>query len=76
MKTTYPMGLAVPKMTNWWDQHNLSIEEASAYFRIGEHTVRRLIANNPDANFILRVGNHTLVKKHLFAAFLDGCHSL
>ena len=42
MKTTYPMGFAVPKM-DFWNQHNLTIEEASAYFRIGEHTMRRLM---------------------------------
>ena len=76
MKTTYPMGLAVPKMNNWWDQYCLTIEEASAYFRIGEHTVRRLVANNPDANFVLHVGTRTLIKKQLFGEFLDGCHSL
>ena len=52
------------------------IEEASAYFRIGEHTVRRLVANNPDANFVLHVGTRTLIKKQLFGEFLDGCHSL
>ena len=76
MKTTYPMGLAVPKMNNWWDQHNLTVEEASAYFRIGEHTLRRLVNNNPDADFVLHVGNRTLIKKRVFADFLDRCHSV
>lgn len=75
MKTTYPMGMAVPKM-DFWNQHNLTIEEACAYFRIGEHTMRKLIENNPDANFILRVGTRTLVKKQIFGDFLDRCHSI
>ncbi len=75
MKTTYPMGFAVPKM-DFWNQHNLTIEEASAYFRIGEHTMRRLVAANPNADYLLHVGNRVLVKKHLFSQYLDTLHSL
>lgn len=70
--TTYRMNMAVPKM-NFWDQHNLTVEEACAYFRIGEHTMRRLIEANPNAGFTLRIGTRVLIKKHVMAAFLDRC---
>ena len=31
-----------------------SVEETAAYFRIGEDTLRRLISENADADYILR----------------------
>ena len=67
--------------TKVWDNVSLLgkgiiIEEASAYFRIGEHTLRRLVTNNPDANFVLHVGTRTLIKKRVFADFLDRCNSV
>ncbi len=73
MKTTYPMYMAVPKMSNFWDQHNLSVEEAAAYFRIGEHKLRDIIEANPHEKFILRNGRYILIKKNLFAQFIDNC---
>lgn len=40
-----------------WEKYTLSIEEAAAYFRGGENKLRRIIADNPDADFILWNGN-------------------
>lgn len=35
------------------DNCEADIEEAAAYFRIGENKLRRIIAENPDADFVL-----------------------
>ena len=37
-----------------WERYALTIREASAYFRIGENSLRKLVAENPDAEFIKR----------------------
>lgn len=36
-----------------WEKYTLSIEEAAAYFRIGENKLRRLISENLNAKYIL-----------------------
>ena len=40
-----------------WEQYTLTVEEAALYFRIGENKLRRLIADNRNANYILWNGN-------------------
>lgn len=40
-----------------WQKYILSIEEAAAYFRIGEHKLRNLINQNPKADDSLCNGN-------------------
>ena len=37
-----------------WEKYTLSIEEAAEYFRIGQKRLRQLVAENPDAEFILQ----------------------
>lgn len=54
-----------------WEKYVLSIEEAAAYFRIGENKLRRLLAENQDANFILFNGNRVQIKRKLFEDFMD-----
>ena len=56
---------------DFWNKYNLSVEEASAYFHIGENRLRAILAENPRADFILKVGSRTLVKKNKFGKFLD-----
>jgi len=53
------------------EQYALTVEEAAMYFRIGENKLRILLANNPSATYILRVGNRTLIKRKLFEKYLD-----
>lgn len=36
-----------------WRKYTLSIEEAAAYFRIGEHKLRRIINENKNADYLL-----------------------
>ena len=54
-----------------WEKYTLSIEEAAAYFRIGETKLRRLISENNDADFILWNGNRPQIKRRLFEKYID-----
>lgn len=54
-----------------WQKYTLTIEEASAYFRIGETKLRRIIADNPNAEFILYNGNRAQIKRIVFERFID-----
>ena len=54
-----------------WQKYTLTIEEASAYFRIGETKLRRIIADNPNADFILYNGNRAQIKRIVFERFID-----
>lgn len=67
---TLTMGMAVPHI-DFWYQHNLTIEQASAYFCIGENKMRKIVEEHPTELFILKNGSKTLIKKDLFAKYLD-----
>ena len=54
-----------------WQKYTLSIEEAALYFRIGETKLRRILADNPNAEFILYNGNRVQIKRKLFELFID-----
>lgn len=45
MNTTYNIPV--------WKKYTLSIEEAAAYFRIGEHKLRNLINENKNADYLV-----------------------
>lgn len=54
-----------------WNMYTLSIEEAAAYFRIGENKLRKIISENPKADFLLRNGNRVQIKRQKFEQFID-----
>lgn len=54
-----------------WEKYTLSIEEAAEYFRIGQKRLRQMVAENPDADFILQNGNRIQIKRKLFEQFID-----
>lgn len=54
-----------------WDKYTLTISEASEYFNIGEKSLRRVVANDPAADFIIMVGTKVLIKRKLFEKFID-----
>lgn len=54
-----------------WEKYTLTIEEAAAYFRIGINKLRRIISDNPYADFILWNGNRAQIKRKKFEEFLD-----
>lgn len=54
-----------------WERYTLTIEEAAAYFRIGEKKLRQLVAEDETAPFILMNGNRIQIKRHLFEEYID-----
>lgn len=59
-----------------WEKYTLTIEEAAAYFRIGENKLRKLIAENRDAAFILWNGTRPQIKRKLFEQFVDRTNAI
>jgi hypothetical protein len=54
-----------------WKKYTLTVGEASVYFRIGEKKLKRLIDENPNAEFILWNGTRQQIKRKLFEQFID-----
>lgn len=54
-----------------WEKYTLSVEEAALYFRIGRTKLRKLIAENENASYILRNGNRPQIKRKLFEEYVD-----
>ena len=61
------MALEIP----FWERYTLSIEEAAAYFRVGENKLRKLISENPDADFILWNNTRAQIKRKKFESYID-----
>jgi excisionase family DNA binding protein len=60
----------------FWEKYTLSIEEAAAYFRVGENKLRNLVAENKAAKFILWNGNRPQIKRRLFEQYIDALEAL
>ena len=58
------------------DKFCLTIEEASAYFNIGENKLRKIVSDNLDSGFIIQNGVKFLVKRKQFEKFLDDLTSI
>lgn len=56
-----------------WHKFTLSIEEAALYFRIGENKLRKIVAENRDADFILWNGSRPQIKRSLFEKYIEKC---
>lgn len=54
-----------------WEKYSLSVEEAAAYFRICENNIRKIISQNPDADFWFWNGNRKQIKRKLFEKYMD-----
>lgn len=52
------------------DKFCLTIDEASAYFNIGEKKLRKIVADNLDMGFIIQNGVKFLIKRKQFEDFL------
>ncbi|MDY5578322.1 MAG: excisionase [Lachnospiraceae bacterium] len=59
-----------------WEKYVMTIEEAAAYFRIGENRIRQLVNENPYGNFYLRNGNRVLIKRKLFEQYIDSAEAV
>jgi excisionase family DNA binding protein len=54
-----------------YEAYTLSIEEAAEYFGIGQTRLRRLIRLNPNAEYLISIGNRTRIKRVKFEQFID-----
>ena len=60
------------KMTiPYWKKYTLSIEEAAAYFRIGENKLRKIVDEDRTADYLLWNGNRVHIKRVLFEKYID-----
>ena len=59
-----------------WEKYTLSIEEAAAYFRIGENKLRQLIAENPNADYTLWNGTRAQIKRKKFEEIIDNLSAI
>lgn len=58
------------------EKYCLDIQEASEYFNIGDKKLRKIIAENPNADFILYNGIKCLIKRSKFEEYLDNVKSI
>ena len=53
------------------DKFCLTIDEAAAYFNIGEKKLRKIVAENLNSDFIIQNGVKYLIKRKRFESFLN-----
>lgn len=54
-----------------WEKYLLTVQEASEYFHIGEKNLRRIVDDDPRADYILMNGNRVMFKRRMFEKFID-----
>lgn len=54
-----------------WERYTLTIQEAAEYYHIGIKKLYHMAAENPNADYIVMVGNKVLLKRKLFEEFLN-----
>lgn len=58
-----------------WEKHNLTLDEAAAYYNIGVNKLREL-TNEDNCKYVLWIGNRRLIKRKVFEKYLEGVFSL
>ena len=53
------------------EKYVMSTEEASDYFHIGVNRLRKMIRDEPEAEWILWTGSHAAIKRKLFEKKVD-----
>lgn len=54
-----------------WHKYTLTVDEAAAYFRIGENKLRRIISEDTDADYILWNGNRPQIIRPMFEQYVN-----
>ena len=54
-----------------WEKYTLTIREAARYFNIGEKRLRRIVDENPNADFVVMNGNRVMIKRKIFEKYID-----
>ncbi len=55
----------------FWEQYTLTVEEASAYFRIGIKKLRNFVNENKNADWIIWNNSRPQIKRKLFEQYID-----
>lgn len=58
------------------DKFCLTIDEAAAYFNIGEKKLRQIVTENLHSDFVIQNGIKYLIKRKRFEIFLDKISSI
>ena len=58
-----------------WEKSNLTLEEAAAYFNIGQNKLREL-TNDKNCGFVIWVGTKRLIKRLKLEEYLAKAYSL
>ena len=58
-----------------WEKSNLTMEEAAAYFGIGQNKLWELTSDE-NCKFVLWVGTKRLIKRCLFEKYLEQAYSI
>ena len=53
------------------DKFCLTIDEAAAYFNIGQKKLRKIVTENLDSGFVIQNGVKFLIKREQFEKYLD-----
>ena len=53
------------------DKFCLTIDEAAAYFNIGQKKLRKIVTENLDSGFVIQNGVKLLIKREQFEKYLD-----
>jgi len=59
-----------------WKKYLLTIEEAAGYFGIGEKRLRRFVAENEGADYLMEVGSQVRIKRELFEQYLNEVYAI
>lgn len=54
-----------------WEKYALTIREAAQYFHVGEKKLRQIVDENPDSEFVIKLGNRSMIKRKNFESYLD-----
>lgn len=58
-----------------WEKSNLTLEEAAAYFNIGQNKLREL-TNEKNCGFVIWVGSKRLIKRLKMEEYLSKAYSI
>lgn len=58
-----------------WRKYGLNISEACEYFGLGRNSMYELCKNNPDADWLLKIGSRIIIKRELFEKYFDALES-
>ena len=61
-----PPAPILTRYVNLCDKYTLTIEEAAAYFGIGQKKIRSLVQTHENDDFILHVGVKVLIKRKIW----------